>query len=71
MPVGSSRLQFWVCLGPHDWPSSFGMHWGTFILTDESVNEPRLMLAKALRERGLLPDFFIAPTPGAIINLDP
>ncbi len=50
---------------------SFGMHWGTFILTDESVNEPRLMLAKALRERGLLPDFFIAPTPGAIINLDP
>lgn len=50
---------------------SFGMHWGTFILTDEAIEEPRSMLAQALSDRGLAPDFFIAPTPGAILNLVP
>lgn len=49
---------------------SFGMHWGTFMLTDEPVDDPRKMLAKALRERNLSPTLFTAPTPGAIINLD-
>tara|TARA_B100000780_G_C21094109_1_gene441124 strand:+ start:464 stop:790 length:327 start_codon:yes stop_codon:yes gene_type:complete len=29
---------------------SFGMHWGTFILTDEAIDEPRAMLAKVLRD---------------------
>jgi N-acyl-phosphatidylethanolamine-hydrolysing phospholipase D len=50
---------------------SFGMHWGTFMLTDEPVDDPRKMLAKALGERRLSPNLFTAPTPGAIINLDP
>tara|TARA_B110000211_G_scaffold121550_1_gene140322 strand:- start:143 stop:1039 length:897 start_codon:yes stop_codon:yes gene_type:complete len=49
---------------------SFAMHWGTFMLTDEPVDDPRKMLAIALRERRLSPTLFTAPTPGAIINLD-
>lgn len=48
---------------------SFGMHWGTFVLTDEPIKEPRAMLAQALKDRNLTPEFFIAPTPGAILSL--
>ena len=48
---------------------SFGMHWGTFVLTDEPIKEPRAMLAQALKDRNLKPEFFIAPTPGAILSL--
>ena len=48
---------------------SFGMHWGTFVLTDEPIKEPRAMLAQALKDRNLKPEFFIAPTPGAILFL--
>ena len=33
-------------------PKAFGMHWGTFILTDEPVIEPRVALAEALQNRG-------------------
>ena len=48
---------------------SFGMHWGTFVLTDEPIKEPRAMLAQALKDRNLAPEFFIAPKPGAILHL--
>ena len=48
---------------------SFGMHWGTFVLTDEAIEEPRSMLALALKQRRLAADFFVAPTPGAILRL--
>jgi N-acyl-phosphatidylethanolamine-hydrolysing phospholipase D len=48
---------------------SFGMHWGTFVLTDEPIEEPRKMLVQALKERNLAPNFFIAPAPGAILSL--
>ena len=48
---------------------SFGMHWGTFVLTDEPIKEPRAMLAQALKDHNLPPEFFIAPTPGAILPL--
>jgi len=48
---------------------SFGMHWGTFVLTDEPIEEPRTMLVQALKERKLAPNFFIAPAPGAILSL--
>ncbi|MDG1475338.1 MAG: MBL fold metallo-hydrolase, partial [Porticoccaceae bacterium] len=50
-------------------PKSFGMHWGTFILTDEPIKEPREKLAEVLLEQGLQDDFFIAPVPGEIIWL--
>lgn len=48
---------------------SFGMHWGTFVLTDEPIIEPRTMLGQVLKERNLAPDFFIAPAPGAILSI--
>ncbi len=48
---------------------AFGMHWGTFILTDEAIEEPRAALLQELEKRKLANDFFIAPTPGAIIPL--
>lgn len=48
---------------------SFGMHWGTFMLTDEPIEEPRARLVQALKERNLAPNFFIAPAPGAILSL--
>ena len=48
---------------------SFGMHWGTFILTDEPIKEPRSVLAKLLVEKDLPEDFFIAPAPGEILSL--
>ena len=48
---------------------SFAMHWGTFVLTDEPIKEPRTMLVQELKERNLAPDFFIAPAPGAVLSL--
>ena len=50
-------------------PRSFGMHWGTFILTDEPVLEPPVRLKEALKEQNLAPDFFISPKPGEILQL--
>jgi len=48
---------------------SFGMHWGTFTLTDEPVLEPPARLEKALLDQNLEPDFFRSPKPGEILQL--
>jgi N-acyl-phosphatidylethanolamine-hydrolysing phospholipase D len=48
---------------------SFGMHWGTFTLTDEPVLEPPVRLEKALIDQNLEPDFFRTPKPGEILHL--
>lgn len=32
---------------------AIGMHWGTFILTDEEMDEPPLRLAEALKDKGI------------------
>ena len=48
---------------------SFGMHWGTFTLTDEPVLEPPVRLEKALIDQNLEPDFFRTPKPGEILQL--
>ena len=37
---------------------SIGIHWGTFQLTDESLDEPPQALARAAREAGLGDDAF-------------
>jgi L-ascorbate metabolism protein UlaG (beta-lactamase superfamily) len=50
-------------------PNSFGMHWGTFTLTDEPVLEPPARLKEALKKQNLKSDFFISPKPGEILQL--
>ncbi|KAJ3322227.1 hypothetical protein HDV06_003287 [Boothiomyces sp. JEL0866] len=37
---------------------SVGMHWGTFILTNEPVNEPPIKLLEEMKKRGLDPNAF-------------
>jgi N-acyl-phosphatidylethanolamine-hydrolysing phospholipase D len=43
---------------------SIGMHWGTWVLTDEHVFEPPQVLARELANRQLDPNSFIAITHG-------
>ena len=50
-------------------PHSFGMHWGTFTLTDEPVLEPPARLKEALEKQNLESGFFISPKPGEILQL--
>jgi N-acyl-phosphatidylethanolamine-hydrolysing phospholipase D len=38
---------------------SIGMHWGTFKLTDESLGEPPVYLARSLAEACLPPENFL------------
>ena len=45
---------------------ALGIHWGTFQLTDEAREAPRLALASALSAAGLPPKRFIAAQPGAV-----
>jgi L-ascorbate metabolism protein UlaG (beta-lactamase superfamily) len=37
---------------------SIGIHWGTFMLTDEPLDEPPELLKKALKEKGIPEDRF-------------
>ncbi|MFH1500015.1 MAG: MBL fold metallo-hydrolase [Verrucomicrobiota bacterium] len=49
---------------------SVAMHWGTFQMTDEGREEPRAELQKALLAAGVSPEVFIAPEPGAVIEVE-
>jgi len=46
---------------------ALGIHWGTFQLTDEGRDAPRLALASALSAAGLPPRRFVAAPRGAIL----
>ena len=46
---------------------SFGMHWGTFVLTDEPIMEPKKRVEAAAALAGI--DFRV-PTPGMVYFLD-
>jgi L-ascorbate metabolism protein UlaG (beta-lactamase superfamily) len=50
-----------LALGAH---RSLGMHWGTFALTDEPLDEPPVRLAAAARAAGLAPTAFRTLAPG-------
>jgi L-ascorbate metabolism protein UlaG (beta-lactamase superfamily) len=47
---------------------AFGMHWATFVLTDEDTIEPKQRLEEAVTKSKDLD--FISLVPGEIINLD-
>jgi L-ascorbate metabolism protein UlaG (beta-lactamase superfamily) len=49
---------------------SIGIHWGTFELSDEALDEPPQELARALREARLPPDQFITLKHGETLKLD-
>lgn len=50
---------------------ALGIHWGTFQLTDEAREAPRLALATALSAASISPRRFVAATPGGIYDLAP
>jgi len=48
---------------------AIGMHWGTFILTDEEMDEPPLRLAEALKDKGIEASNFSVMGHGEIIQI--
>jgi L-ascorbate metabolism protein UlaG (beta-lactamase superfamily) len=44
--------------------AALGVHWGTFQLTFEGIDEPRQRLAKLRQERGIAPNRFVATEAG-------
>ena len=49
---------------------SVGIHWGTFRLTDERLDEPPVKLAQALVTAGISTDEFFLMTHGETRKLD-
>ena len=47
---------------------NFGMHWGTFQLTDEEIMEPPELLKQSLTELGLSEEFFRVLQPGQVVK---
>ena len=47
---------------------SVGIHFGTFCLTDEGINDPVIHLKKSLQDQKLSPEVFIAPEHGQTIQ---
>ena len=47
---------------------NFGMHWGTFQLTDEEIMEPPELLKQSLKKRGLSEEFFRILQPGQVVE---
>lgn len=48
---------------------ALGIHWGTFRLTDEAREAPRLALANALSTAGISPRRFVAAEPGEVYDI--
>lgn len=49
---------------------SIAMHWGTFKMTDEDMDEPPKLLKLACNDQGVSEDSFITVMPGEIVHLD-
>ncbi|MFC1856720.1 MBL fold metallo-hydrolase [Thermodesulfobacteriota bacterium] len=63
-PEEAVQIHLNVCSG-----KSVAIHWGTFILTDEPLDEPPQRLEKALREEGIGPNEFQVLQHGETIIL--
>ena len=63
----SESIQIALDLGVN---KSVGMHWGTFILTDEDILEPAQLINQELKKLNLSKDFFRTPKPGEIIFIE-
>jgi len=50
---------------------ALGMHWGTFQLTFEDINDPPQRIARLARERGLAPNRFVATEAGRTFRVPP
>ena len=48
---------------------SIGMHFGTFVLTTEPINEPSKEIVKIIEKNKKLNDQFIVPEHGVIYDL--
>jgi N-acyl-phosphatidylethanolamine-hydrolysing phospholipase D len=46
-----------------------GMHWGTFVLTDEPMSEPPIRLRREIERRGINPDRFTARPIGTVWDI--
>ncbi len=51
--------------------NALAIHWGTFQLASEGVNEAPQLLRDTLRKRGMAPDRFRAPEPGVAWDVPP
>lgn len=49
--------------------SAIGVHWGTFQLSSEAINEPRDVLSATLAREGIAPARFQTPEPGREIEI--
>lgn len=49
---------------------ALGIHWGTFQLTDEARDAPRLALGEALSAAGIAPPRFVAAEVGGVYDMD-
>jgi N-acyl-phosphatidylethanolamine-hydrolysing phospholipase D len=47
---------------------SVGMHWGTFVLTDEPVNQPPAKLKEALSKNGRKQEEFVTVNIGETLS---
>jgi N-acyl-phosphatidylethanolamine-hydrolysing phospholipase D len=48
---------------------ALGVHWGTFQLTFEPIDDPRRQLARLRRERGIAPEGFVATEVGLTFSV--
>lgn len=82
LPIGAYEPR-WFMKGAHIDPAeavtvhlelhsrqSIAIQWGTFVLTDEPLDEPPVRLSEALAERGVDPGRFLILRHGETIRLD-